>query len=241
MLKKVCAMILAGAMTIAGCINVFAADDAAAESEKANEIAALLNSLGGDASLDDILNAIGGEEGLGELANSLGGEEGLSGLLNSLSEAGGDLSGLLGGLGLGDLAGQLTGEDGSFDLGALAQGLGLGDLSQEDLAGLAGMLENPEALKEMLTGLFSKDGLGTSILDLLGSDDNAIGSVVKSLKGEDGTYDVDKIMESIGNVVEKDHSIVINGTEISEEDIQSAVEKVMGFFMSNEEMENTAA
>ena len=209
MLKKVYALILAGAMTIAGCINVFAADEAD-ETGNANETSSFLDSFVSDASLDKILNSLGSEEG--------------------------DISGLLGSLGLDDLAGQLTGGDGSLDLGALLQEAALGDLSKEDLAGVIAVLKDPESLKGMLDGLFAKDGLGTTILDKLGSDDNAIGSVVKSLKGADGTYDVEKIeqiMESVGNAVENGSGIVINGTELSAEDIQNAAAKVIGLFAGN--------
>ena len=202
MLKKVYALILAGAMTIAGCINVFAADEAD-ETGNANETFSFLDAFVSDASLDKILNSLGSEEGL---------------------------------LGLDDLAGQLTGGDGSLDLGALLQEAALGDLSKEDLAGVIAVLKDPESLKGMLDGLFAKDGLGTTILDKLGSDDNAIGSVVKSLKGADGTYDVEKIeqiMESVGNAVENGSGIVINGTELSAEDIQNAAAKVIGLFAGN--------
>ena len=209
MLKKVYALILAGAMTIAGCIHVFAADEAD-ETGNANKTSSFLDSFVSDASLDKILNSLGSEEG--------------------------DISGLLGSLGLDDLAGQLTGGDGSLDLGALLQEAALGDLSKEDLAGVIAALKDPESLKGMLDGLFAKDGLGTTILDKLGSDDNAIGSVVKSLKGADGTYDVEKIeqiMESVGNAVENGSGIVINGTELSAEDIQNAAAKVIGLFAGN--------
>ena len=209
MLKKVYALILAGAMTIAGCINVFAADEAD-ETGNANETFSFLDAFVSDASLDKILNSLGSEEG--------------------------DISGLLGSLGLDDLAGQLTGGDGSLDLGALLQEAALGDLSKEDLAGVIAALKDPESLKGMLDGLFAEDGLGTTILDKLGSDDNAIGSVVKSLKGADGTYDVEKIeqiMESVGNAVENGSGIVINGTELSAEDIQNAAAKVIGLFAGN--------
>ena len=235
MLKKVYALILAGAMTIAGCINVFAADEAD-ETGNANETSSFLDSFVSDASLDKILNSLGSEEGLGELAKSPGAEEGLSGMLSSIGGSDGDISGLLGSLGLDDLAGQLTGGDGSLDLGALLQKAALGDLSKEDLAGVIAVLKDPESLKGMLDGLFAKDGLGTTILDKLGSDDNAIGSVVKSLKGADGTYDVEKIeqiMESVGNDVENGSGIVINGTELSAEDIQNAAAKVIGLFAGN--------
>jgi hypothetical protein len=186
--------------------------------------------------VDKILNSLGSEEGLGEFAKSPGAEEGLSGMLSSIGGSDGDISGLLGSLGLDDLAGQLTGGDGSLDLGALLQKAALGDLSKEDLAGVIAALKDPESLKGMLDGLFAKDGLGTTILDKLGSDDNAIGSVVKSLKGADGTYDVEKIeqiMESVGNAVENGSGIVINGTELSAEDIQNAAAKVIGLFAGN--------
>ena len=59
---------------------------------------------------------------------------------------------------------------------------------------------------------------------------------MKSLKGADGTYDVEKIeqiMESVGNAVENGSGIVINGTELSAEDIQNAAAKVIGLFAGN--------
>lgn len=127
-------------------------------------------------------------------------------------------------------------EEGGFSLDTLkllASGLGskLGmDLSKEDIASLSGMLKNPETLKQTLGGLFTEGGIGAKVLDMIGSRSSTLGTVVDSVKNGEGGYDMDKIVESLENVVEKDGSVVIGGTEISKEEISAAVTDVLESF-----------
>ena len=140
----------------------------------------------------------------------------------------GGLGSLLGGAGDGSLGGF------SLDtLKSLASGLGskLGiDLSEEDIASLSGMLKNPETLKQTLGGLFTEGGIGAKVLDMIGSRSSTLGTVVDSVKNGEGGYDMDKIVESLENVVEKGGSVVIGGTEISKEEISAAVTDVLESF-----------
>lgn len=197
----------------------------------------LLSSLGGEGgSLDGLLSSLGGEGGsLDELLSSLGvDEESLEGLLSSLGEEGGSLEGLLSSLGveggsLDEILSSLGGEGGSGALlGMLLGSLDL-DLSAEELAGLGEALDDPEAEK-LLSGLFTEDGIGTSILDMIGSEDNSLGTLLGSMKSEEGGYDIDKIIKGLEGAEEKEGSIVIDGTEVSQEEIRDAVTEVLGMF-----------
>lgn len=243
--KKILAVILSGMLVFGAGMSVFAAD--AAESEAAAAatdegsldalLGGLMNSLGSEeGSLDDILSSLGSEEGsLDELLSSLGGEEGgtnamLGMLLGSLGSEEGSLDSLLGSV-LGGLSGDET-EGGGF-------GLGL-DLSKGDLAGIVEALSDPET-SEMLSGLLAKDGPGTMILDLISSEDNAIGTVLGALKSEDGGYDIEKVIKSLEGAEEKEDSIVIDGTEISAEEINEAITGVLGMLGLSEEGETEAA
>ena len=111
----------------------------------------------------------------------------------------------------------------------------------EDIAAITSALSNPEALKEMVSGLFAKDGIGASILDMLGGKGGALGKVLDSLKGSDGGYDVDKLAKSLEGAEEKDGSVVINGTEIPEEELSQAVTDVLGTLGLDGSAESEAA
>ena len=234
-MKKIMSLVISGALILSGCISVFASDAAAGETEVSqaagDDLGALLDALGSEEGLGELLNSLGSEEGLDELLNSLGSEEGLGELLGSLgSEAG-----------LDDLLNSVIGE--GSEISGLLESIGLGNLSEEDLAGLGEMLNDPEALKEMASGLLGKDGMGTFILDMIAGEGGALGSVLEGLKTDDGGYDVDKVMETLETIEEKDASVVINGTEIPQEEIEKAAGDVMGFFamMGAMETESEAA
>ena len=206
-------------------------------------LGALLGSLGGEeGGLGALLGSLGGEEGdLGELLGGLTSGEGLGELLGGLIGEGGLvelLGGLTSGEGLGELLGSLT--DGSVDIKGLLEGFGV-KVSDEDIAAITSALSNPEALKEMVSGLFAKDGIGASILDMLGGKGGALGKVLDSLKGSDGGYDVDKLAKSLEGAEEKDGSVVINGTEIPEEELSQAVTDVLGTLGLDGSAESEAA
>jgi len=93
----------------------------------------------------------------------------------------------------------------------------------------------------MVSGLFAKDGIGASILDMLGGKGGALGKVLDSLKGSDGGYDVDKLAKSLEGAEEKDGSVVINGTEIPEEELSQAVTDVLGTLGLDGSAESEAA
>ena len=133
--------------------------------------------------------------------------------------------------GLGSLLGGLSVN--TDTLKSLASGLGskLGiDLSGEDIASLSGMLKNPETLKQTLGGLFTEGGIGAKVLDVIGSRSSMLAAVVDSVKNGEGGYDMDKMIESLENAVEKDGSVVIGGTEISKEEISAVVTDVLALF-----------
>jgi len=133
--------------------------------------------------------------------------------------------------GLGSLLGGLPVN--TDTLKSLASGLGskLGiDLSGEDIASLSGMLKNPETLKQTLGGLFTEGGIGAKVLDVIGSRSSMLAAVVDSVKNGEGGYDMDKMIESLENAVEKDGSVVIGGTEISKEEISAVVTDVLALF-----------
>ncbi len=242
MYKKVLAVVLSGMMVFGAGMSV-----CAAESEKGAEslLGGLMNSLGGEeGDLEDLLSSLGSEEGdLGALLSSLGSEESLDELLSSLGSEEGGLGELLSSLGgengessalLGMLLGSLASDEDL--LGSVLGGLS-GDgteadgfhLSAEDLAGLGEALSDPEAY-ETLSGLFAADGLGTMILDLVSSKGGTLGILAGSLKNEEGGYDIEKIIKSLEGAEEKEGSIVIDGNEITEEEIQEAVTGVIEMF-----------
>ena len=103
-------------------------------------------------------------------------------------------------------------------------------LSEKDIASLYGMLKNPELLKQTYGGLFTKGGIGAKVLDMIGSYSSMLGTVIDSVKNSEGGYDMDKIVESLENAVEKDGSVVIGGTEIPKEEISAAVMDVLESF-----------
>lgn len=82
----------------------------------------------------------------------------------------------------------------------------------------------------MVSSLFVKEGLATTILDMMSSKGTALGTVVGTMKGEEGGYDVERIIRSLEGAEEKEDSIVIDGTEISAAEIREAATQVMELF-----------
>ena len=152
------------------------------------------------------------------------------GMLSGLKEGG--VGSLLGGL----LGGSEDGSEGGFSLDTLkllASGLGskMGiDVSEEDFASFSWLLKNPQELKQTFGGFFTEGGIGTKVLDTVGTYSSTIGTVVNAVKNSEGGYDMDKIVEILENAVEKDGSVVIGGTEFSKEEISAAVTYVLESF-----------
>ena len=224
-----------------------------AEGELGSLLGGLMNSLGSeDGSVDGLLSSLGVEDGsVDGLLSSLGGEDGsLDGLLSSLGVEDGSLDGLLSSLGgeagsLDDLLSSLGEQiESNALLGTVLSGLGIeegrledaigivlgriaGDGAEADLGTLVQMFSDPEALKDRLSDFFAKGGLGAMILDRIASRDGILATVVNSLKGEDGGYDVEKLMNSLENATQKDGSLVIDGTEVPEEELEDAVAQAL--------------
>ena len=220
--KKILAVALSGMLVFGTGISTHAAESK--EEGLGSLLGGLMDSLGSEeGDIDDLLSSLGGEEGgLDDLLSSLGGEGGLDELLSSLG--GEDVGALLAGLGseeglLGSVLGGLSGDE--------TEGL-----SKEDLLGLGEALSDPD-----ISSLFAADGFGTVILDMLGSEDTALGSFISSMKGEDGSYDIERIIKSLEEAEEKEDSFVIDGTEIPAEEIRESVTGIMALFGLSEETE----
>lgn len=252
MQKKLLAVALSGVLVFGAGMSVFAADAVESAADAAeSEADAFLSEEDGelDALLGGLMSSLGDEEAdLDGLLSSLGVDEENAGellgmVLGGLSEAGGDLDGLLDSV-MGGLATDETeGEGFELDdntLNAVTDSLGI-DLSSEDISGLMALLNDPESAKQMFSGLFEEGGIGATILDMIGSKDNALGTVVGSMKDDDGGYDIDKIVESLQGVKESGDGIEIDGTEISAEDLNDTFNDVLGAFGLAGEDETEAA
>ena len=249
-MKRFLAVVLSGALVFGAGMSVCAADakeGKAAQSPAAGKaeggldsmLGGLMNSLGGeDGSVDGLLSSLGVEDGsVDGLLSSLGVEDGsLDGLLSSLGEEAGSLDDLLSSLGeqiesnalLGTVLSGLGIEEGRLeDAIGIVLGRIAGDGAEADLGTLVQMFSDPEALKDKLSDFFAKGGLGAMILDRIASRDGILATVVNSLKGEDGGYDVEKLMNSLENATQKDGSLVIDGTEVPEEELEDAVAQAL--------------
>jgi hypothetical protein len=233
---------------------VSTAESAAAES---SEDASLESMLG------DLLGALGSEEEdpVGSLLGSLGVEEGsldalaeglgASELLGALTgEDSFDLGSFLEGFDVGSTLGSIYGaletlgtEEFTWDAESvkeLAGALGI-EMSDEEAHDLVELANDPEAEDKLVAKLFAKGGICAAILDSIGSKGGAIGTVIESMKNEDGDYDVEKITTSMEEAEEKENSIVINGTEITQDDLAAAIEDVMTMLGVTEEAAGSEA
>lgn len=207
-----------------------------------------------EAMLGDLLGALGGEEGqegedpIGDLLGALGVDEeslnslaegiGYSEILGSLFGDGEsfDLGSWLEGFDVGSTLGSiygaletLTADDFTMDEASvkeLADTLGI-KMTDEEVHDLIEIANDPDAFEKMVADLFAKDGPCASILDAIGSKGGALGTVIDAMKSDDGGYDIEKIKTSLENVEEKEDSIVIDGTELTQDDIAGAIEDVM--------------
>ena len=178
--------------------------------------------------VEGVVKSIVGENGenVQELVESIVGENGenVRELVNSfVGENGEGLQEVLGKFGLGDV----ISSDGQVDVSGLLEKFGINNVSEEDVSSLIALFQDPDAFKEMLTGLFTKDGIGTLFLNMASAKSPVLGKITESLKAEDGGYDVEKVMTAFGSIEEKDGTVVINGTEIPEEELTAAVEDTM--------------
>ena len=228
MKRKMLALTLAGVMTLSGGLTVFAADSAAestpesgsasaaeSTSEELSEedIAALLEALGGEEgegldltgligelSDDAGADAAGMEEAIGQLVDSVTDENGnlnVGGLLEGLGlssvvdsitgeEADNPISGILKGIGLGDLLGVFTTEDGSVDVGSILRGLGLGELisAYSDENGVFDM----EAMINDIMGQFTDENGELDLSGVVGQ--LGVAEALDSITDETGSVDV---------------------------------------------------
>ena len=225
-MKRFLAVVLSGALVFGAGMSVCAAD--AKEGKEAQSPAAGKAEGGLDSMLGGLMNSLGSEDGsVDGLLSSLGVEDGsVDGLLSSLGVSLGEqiesnalLGTVLSGLGI---------EEGRLeDAIGIVLGRIAGDGAEADLGTLVQMFSDPEALKDKLSVFFAKGGLGAMILDRIASRDGILATVVNSLKGEDGGYDVEKLMNSLENATQKDGSLVIDGTEVPEEELEDAVAQAL--------------
>ena len=250
MKKQILAVMLTGTMVFGCSLSAFAAEAESlpAEAPAAEEAGSLEDVLSaivgeGGGSVEDLVKSIVGENGenvegvvksivgengenVQELVESIVGENGenVRELVNSfVGENGEGLEEILGKFGLGDV----ISSDGQVDVSGLLEKFGINNVSEEDVSSLIALFQDPDAFKEMLTGLFTKDGIGTLFLNMASAKSPVLGKITESLKAEDGGYDVEKVMTAFGSIEEKDGTVVINGTEIPEEELTAAVEDTM--------------
>ena len=250
-MKKIVAFALSGMMVLGAGMSVYAAETAA-ESEAtaaAGEeeglgslVGGLLGSLGSeDGSVEDLLTSLGADEGeLNDLMGLLGeGGEGLSSLVDEGKKGVESLvNGVLGGLS-GDGEGFSLDEE---SLKGIAEAIGneMGiSLSEEDIAGITAALSDPETLNEMISGFFAEGGMLATILDAISSEDYAI--VIQSMKDPEGGYDYEKILKALEGAQETDNGLLIDGTEISGEELAAVANEVMGMFGVSGAAETEAA
>ena len=235
MKKQILAVMLTGTMVFGCSLSAFAAEAESlpAEAPAAEEAGSLEDVLSaivgeGGGSVEDLVKSIVGENGenVEGVVKSIVGENGenVRELVNSfVGENGEGLKEVLGKFGL---DGVIT-PDGEVDVTGLLKKFGINNVSEEDVSSLIALFQDPDAFKEMLTGLFTKDGIGTLFLNMASSKSPVLGKITESLKAEDGGYDVEKVMTAFGSIEEKDGTVVINGTEIPEEELTAAVEDTM--------------
>ena len=214
MTKKMMAIVLSGMLVFGAGMSVYAAD--APESE-----AGVSESLG---MLDALLTDVNSEEDMENLLGSLLG-------VPATDETEGEGAGLLPSLDENTL---------KAIAGTVGGALGI-KISEDDMAALSALVQDPAAMEQMLTGLFTEGGPGAAALDLIGSRNTVLGGIINSMKSEDGSYDFDRIARIMEGAEEKDGSLVIDGTEVPKEEIEDAVTEVMAAFGLAGEEETEAA
>lgn len=85
--------------------------------------------------------------------------------------------------------------------------------------------EEAGSLEDVLSAIVGEGG--GSVEDLVKSIVGENGENVDGVISPDGGYDVEKVMTAFGNIEEKDGTVVINGTEIPQEELTAAVEDTM--------------
>ena len=234
MTKKMMAVVLSAMLVSGAGLSVYAAD--AQESEAAVSEAA--GEEGG--SLENLLSLPGAEEGspgiLDALLADVNSEEDMENLLGSL----------LGVPSTDETKAEGAGRLPSLDentlkaiAGTVGSALGV-EISEDDMAALSALVQDPAAMEQMLAGLFAEGGPGAAALDLISSRNTVLGGIINSMKSEDGSYDFDKIAKVMEGVEEKNGSLVIGGTEVPKEEIEDAVTEVMAAFGLAKEEETEA-
>ena len=234
MTKKMMAVVLSAMLVSGAGLSVYAAD--AQESEAAVSEAA--GEEGG--SLENLLSLPGAEEGspgiLDALLTDVNSEEDMENLLGSL----------LGVPSTDETEAEGAGRLPSLDentlkaiAGTVGSALGI-EISEDDMAALSALVQDPAAMEQMLAGLFAEGGPGAAALDLISSRNTVLGGIINSMKSEDGSYDLDRIARVMEGAEEKNGSLVIGGTEVPKEEIEDAVTEVMAAFGLAKEEETEA-
>ena len=235
MTKKMMAVVLSAMLVSGAGLSVYAAD--AQESEAAVSEAA--GEEGG--SLEDLLSPPG--QGGGESPGML---DALLADVNSEEDMENLLGSLLGVPSTDETEAEGAGRLPSLDentlkaiAGTVGSALGI-EISEDDMAALSALVQDPAAMEQMLAGLFAEGGPGAAALDLISSRNTVLGGIINSMKSEDGSYDFDKIARVMEGAEEKNGSLVIGGTEVPKEEIEDAVTEVMAAFGLAKEEETEA-
>jgi hypothetical protein len=247
-----------GSLDLSGILGAFLGEENA---ENSLDIQALLGSFvdeNGELDVNGILGGLlGDEEGnfdLNELLGGLfGGEEGefnIEELLGYVVDENGnlDLSGVLGMLGMDeesldisgmlDSIGEMGGESFSTELKNLEEKAGItdGDVSLDGVEAMVTELaSNPEEATALIGSLFKEGGIGAALLDMVGSTDDTLSTIVDTMKDDSGEYSLDRMAEALGSIEVSDEGVSIDGQEISQEDIEKSVTTLLDAFGLTEE------
>ena len=228
MLKKALAVVLAGILTLSGAFTVLASAEGA-EAEKVSENEELTPEQ--ENAITDFLKALG-EEGITDGKNLDGLGSVIGGLIGAFageegSKDAASLDGLLG------LLSSLGGEEGSSEDGMEVLGGLLGLLSA--FGGEEGSLDE-ESLTETIVYM------ATGFLATLEEEGGKIAEIIAQVKNEDGTYDLEKLIDLLENATESEDgsSITIGGVEIGAEEFQAVIEKAAESISAEGEAQDAA-
>ena len=160
-------------------------------------------------------------------------ENAITDFLKALGEEGITDGKNLDGLGsvIGGLIGAFAGEEGSKDAASLDGLLGL--LSA--VGGEEGSLDE-ESLTETIVYM------ATGFLATLEEEGGKIAEIIAQVKNEDGTYDLEKLIDLLENATENEDgsSITIGGVEIGAEEFQAVIEKAAESISAEGEAQDAA-
>jgi hypothetical protein len=228
MMKKMVAMLLAGVLTLSGCVMAFAD-----EAEKVEETAEAAVEETAEESEDD-LGAL-----LEELFNSEEGQELKASIDSALGELEQEVTKFVdeGGLDqlMDDLGINVEEILGSIDFESI--------LADEEVqAFFNSLLADKEGMTEFFTELLAEKDL-TDILAKLEGIGGPVASLLETLKGEDGQYDAAKFAdlgEAIAATDPEAETLELNGVTITPEDLEAAANSLAGELEAEETEEAPA-